>query len=1679
MPVTDEQLDAFLQNNPALEPVQKKAVKQSERLPGVINNPFSLKWIPDVTTQELLRKDVWDDGRIEVARKGLNNAMGVNELKPISEFDSQRRLNIWWKDTGQFIPRDVLDRLGVQGGQTFEAFRDLERVREGIETDNRARASAVKDFLGIETDVSGDPLADLVTLPEVVDPDDFTPLPEVEPDMADRIKTTDIEDLRFINETINKSPGSFDPSLAKSIDDEIRIKETIPELMDAVADFPLLSLIGTDFFNSLAFNLPEFTSRKGLSPTEALLGRPKGSESILIRSMARIREQVVAQDPTLLARIGGESGNILASIIQFAALPDPSKAKIFAKLPKVVKSAIGVGTKAGLIEALQAPGSGDTFETRAKEIVTATGIGALTGVALEVFMGSARALFKTIKDLPVNKQADKILFNNPDTPFTKKEIVSLLKHLKSTDPKQFKTAIDFKPRKEVVATVRPTRPLLEKRLRPGFAEIEKPGKIIGKVAKQVPKTKEAIAIEAAKKILEVKKVAAKVLPPKLVSPEEAGPMKITFKEAEGVRGTKIVADPTLRRQLQTKENEIAQLKTRRDELKAEKQFVKATSKALEIAKKETALEALREKSAIKLEQTIEGSKAKISKIREAVEFKESLRNDAVSMVTAIPREIRAAFINRANKVKTIKALNKLTDEVETGIDKFERKIAVGDLRQTIKKIESSNKLGVVRLAKLPSPQREKIMGIIDEISLKKISKKPLPEGPKTFGDLDVQAKRGREQLLGADLESLQQVTQKLSTELAGGLEALNDEAELALRLPDERVRRLNVLSQKNISEIDTEDIKLVTQSLQQLAQNAKLKTQLLTKKGFKPIDSALKTITTQEIATIGKARKAAAKDRPVKVKKGKLEKVGEFNKKLLKLDDAHLDTLVQLSTNPGSKVLKQILDTDLHEGLRDTADKTKEWIDLSREQFDKIGFKEIKQISDEVEVILAGQKIKLEKDFLVKLELHSRSPENLKAILKTKGWVIEGKSFDYPKNPDGTDKINRLAEIKQALNVVRGSDTLTGIADWTNELTPLRADAINEVSLTLNGFELARDPFYTSRPRQLPKRVEGGKDISVPPEQQGQYLPRTGGTRRMRLDRWSDDFLSGIESDAFLSGMTMPLRNARVIVSSDSFQTAMKASGRELELNNIITILRRVQGVSTSKSTLEVFGGKLQSAVATTALGFRVSTIGTQAMSYPAAFADIKGFMRPMTPVGKGTISRIEEDSALMAIRWQGRRIGVEVGTSASSEAFNALFFGRTTKLSNRSMKPLILGDKFAIGNIYKNGVVPEILATPRNGKNVNPFEWEGENPADLPVLSNSDDKDFRYAAARRLEYVVRRSQPVFDMLDRSISLSNPNVLERQFFIFRTALEAQENIAIRALDGYVKSPKNARDKVALSKKMGAVFTSAAAVSVWKNGLKWAIRSGSTIVLAAFGIHKFDDRAEREDLPKKIAKDTVKNIVALSKVGKLVVSVSDKVANRVSGDGYNWNRNTFDTPIIDVLESGVDAVVSVSKAVSDAALLDEFVEEVTRKDVAFNEQLEEQIVSDIEKAIRGAYDFGVRVTGSPFLAPAQEWLSPLMVQSKIKIIREVGFDDVDSPKDFSERVFALYETRKEIQIKSKKKRLSPQEEQTLSVLDRFVKRTNDASDTLKETEDPSLRKLRFELIENNIEIVETRVRQFKE
>lgn len=1671
--VTDQELDNFSQllgdTSPKGEEVVSNEITESELLAfenslGPLPEPeepstISFQLIENLTKDRAID---WTKDRIAEEKKTLGNIVNPfgfqGLLKPIPQMTSQQdaQLDTWWRDQGQFIPRSILTDMGIQGGVAVPTTEQLERL------ESVRRVEDLKAALNLTPDITEDPLAALTTeaLERIGEEK-----PEPSLDVAQQlIKNASLEDAEAVLDIMQSNILDFPPELIEFTRREIEIKKTIPKAIEAIGITPFVVIWGTDFFNILAGNLPAFTSRKGLNPIEniaAALGVPIESEDVWQAAIGRVREMIVAEDPRLTTRLALGLGGIAADLIKFVLLPDPSKLKVFAKLSPAVKAAIGVGSRAGLVELLQAPKEGETIEERAKTVSIATGVGALTGAVFTKLSEAARAVFTKIKDLPVARQADEILLNNPDIGLSKQETIAVLKNLKSTNPEQFKIAISGQKavaKKVVSRIVEPTK-ALPAGFRPGFAEIQKPGEFAKKVIqKGAPKVKGPAAVVAAK-ALPVKAVPVKpVKPTKILTKSEA----LSFQESNLVTGEgdkiRIVADEKSRRLIQGSEKEIAKLKTQKAQLQADKKVALAKVKAVEIAKREGVVDKLRERLGIKLETTIEGAKAKINKINQATEFKEGLRKDAISMIQAVPKDLRADFIVRANKIglqsqrpeTALKALRKLTEQISVGVDRAEQRIVINRIKTEIPKIEKKYRRGVERLGRLPEPQRTQVMELIDSTDFKKLT------DPKE-----------------ADLVSLQRHVKKLSAQLAGNIEALDADVEDALKLPSGRVQELLRLSQKKVADMDLDDLIFFEQSLTNLIHNASLKKSLLVKGGLKPIEGALKEISG-EIKPTRRAIKEAGKEvkRPERTA---LQKTVDVAKRLTILDDSHLDTLVELSTANQRDATRQILDTDLHEGQRKTAIVIWDSVVKSADAFEKIGFTQLKQLETKRVITLAGQKIEIEEDFLVKLEMHMRSPDNLKAILKTKGWTIEGKDFDYPED------IDRMAELQEIRTKL--PEMSKGIADWTKKLNiEVLRPAVNETALVSQGHELARDDNYTSRPRSLPQRVEGGKgDISVPPEQKGRFLPRTGGTARIRLERWSTDFLDSIESEAFFHGMTVPLRNARIIASSDSFQTDMKAAGRQLELNNIITILRRTQGIASSKSLLDVLGSKILRGFTSAALGFRVSTRGTQVMSFWAAQAET-GFrpgaiFKPHQPSWIG--ERITEDSALMALRERGMRIGAEIGANAALDTFDLLFFDKSPRITQKGFRGITKGDTLARDNIYQELVVPEILQKVRNGKNVDPLEWEGREVADLPAMTDPDSKAFRYAAARRLEYVFRRTQPMFDILDRSVTLSDPRVWQRSLFIFRTALEAQENIVQRSINQYAGSSKTRADKLALTGAIMAVVVSATAVAIWKRAFKWARETAAKTALAAFGVFGFRDKKQADEIASTVASDTFKNLARLNKVGKFAVDFAEQAAATFTGDGYNWNRETFELPILDVLQSGSEAGVALTQSIVDLGKLDEFVEEVTTLDKAFNEQLEKEIASDMRNAIGSSFEFGVRISGVPLLAPFQEFIKPFLRDSRIKLIREITFDDVEKPNEYAQRIHDIFEERTELNRKAKSKRLTSEGDSLQKALNVFVSKANRAADIIKQTPDQEARKRAFVIFERNMATIEQQIKEFNQ
>ncbi len=1655
MAITNEQLSTFV------------GLRQSSVLPETITTEdidtfagmpitFTPQYRPSMAMSEKLQKSLWPSGKIQSAQKSLELAVLPNPLKPPTQEQQQLLLQDWWQKEGQSLPRFVLDEIGIIGGEKIPT--QIEQLRLAKEESVRRQVEIVDNALGIGT--AGDPLQNVLAAGFIADPTSIGPAPEPT-DIKQTLRQFDRESIDVINELVQDNLLFFSEETVATVGREAAVRKREDRFLEFMQESPgnvAVVMLGSDFFDRLALGFPEFLSERTTEQEKA----------IDLEAISRIRSRIKTADPGLLTTIGTSSGDAAAEIIWFAALPNPAKLAAFSGLSATAKAAINVGGRSGLVALLQAPEEGETPQERFAEVALATGIGALTGATVE-------KIVSFVKAIPVNIRARELVKKFPE--FTQKDAVEILKAIE-------RGPIDITFRKPIPAARRVPG------ARAGFADIQKPTELAGKVVAKGAKapvakgTTAKIALEAAKKLPSKAVPVKPVKPTKILTKAEA----LSFQESNLVTGEaadiRIVPDEKSRRLLNSSVKEIARLKTQKAQLAADKKVALAKAKevgktavqtakaieigkkekdvAVEIAKRESQIVALKEKQGIKVATTIDEFKAKITKIDKAIEFKEDLRNDAISMIQAIPSELRANFLKRAVAIGTksqrpetsLKKLFTLNDEVREGISKFEQRSAINNAKAFKKKLFKTHALGKQPLGKLPEPQRSQILDITNKIDFVSLT------GKKEFS-LDASKKHFK----------------KLAGEIAGGFESLDAEELSELQVPRKLSRELRRLEQMNVGDMTTSDIQAIYDSLTSLAKQAELKQSLLIKGGKKPLSAIDVKKEISPKPSIVK-RKETPLEPGKKRKGGPLKALGRF----ATVNNYHLDTLTDISTTNEAKGIQKILDDDLHAGQKVVAENQMKLFDETSTKFKEIGFKSLKQLENKSTVSLANQSVKLDDNTLLSLEMMTRDEDFLNALRSLEGWEIEGDLFLYPKEWGFGEK---LAELNNLLVGTRQNEMLVGLADITNGLSNgVFRNLINDTSNVLVGHDIARVTNQWPRPRSGTLSVSGPKDISLAPEQQSILQPRIGSSKPIRLRPWAETFMGSLETITFFNGMSVELRNARILVSSQDFQRSMISAGRENELKNIITLLRRIQGVNTSKSVVEVLGSVARELFTVRALGFRVSTTGTQAMSAPA-FYSVTGTFSPVPRITvTEAIKRIKEDSARINLRWRGRRIGVEVGAAASREAFEIMFFGKTKLLSsNTSMKQHVKGDQLAFGTGYVHNIIPDILFTARNGNNIPLSEWNGRDAADIKPLNDIDSKEFREAAARRMEYAARRSQPMFDMLDRSVNLSDPSALVRVPTMFRTALEAQQNLLVAEVSRYSKSAKTFKDARKLWSVFAGVTASAVAVAMWKKAWKWGIRFGSKKVKEQLGIFQFDEDKDVKEVSVEVAKSAAKNLVNLSPLGKVVNVIADDVANAITPDGYNWNREPWDDPMLDFILRVGETAASIGESVADIGKLNNFADEsenVSRRekagDVKFNEQLADDILDDWIRTATLILDMGTTLARVPVLAPSQEFIKPILKDSKIRIIREVTFGDVDDPQDFSQRVFDLYERRSDIRAKSKTKRLSKEEEQNLGDLDKFVAQINKATDIIRESNTDTARKFRFAQVERLITTTENRTKE---
>jgi len=729
---------------------------------------------------------------------------------------------------------------------------------------------------------------------------------------------------------------------------------------------------------------------------------------------------------------------------------------------------------------------------------------------------------------------------------------------------------------------------------------------------------------------------------------------------------------------------------------------------------------------------------------------------------------RNQLLNAVSRARTEGERIVAMASVESVVDKALKKRAVNNVRQAIKSIPKHGKAMAVR-----QPAIDTITAALEGVDLTALSK----------------SKR-------AELEGIQQDLIDVGFDLQQGIgSASEEEVEGIEAVVGEKIaNQLRRLKKKPLADMTAEDIQTIADTIQYAVKQNEAQNKFYRNRQYEDVVKPVQKASSELTPT----RKALKADPEVSGRKRETS-MAQYAGRFFTTDSMKIYALVEASTDQGDSVMRRLLDEERHAGKNKALATQFKALDMVRNELDRLKWSDAdyERIDQEHTVTLGGKKYKVTTAEIMSLGMNLRSNRNKGQIVKTKGLFMGRRKVNTPT----------VSEIQTAMENL--TDKEIAFMDFIPNLNEqVLMPAINETSDVLLGFDMARDPFYWGLTRKLSRRMRGQVNTieGAAIEDIGAFQPFTGGTATLRIRPFWDQLLTQIQNSSSYHGLAIPMKNARTLLNNEAWQDAMVDAGREAEMDALMKIFRRSQGIGSDQMSIDIFGQRLLSASAKSILGYRPSTMLIQPMSIPMAFTIIPNkYAVPggATQSGKAQSERMDQYSPMLRMRHEGGRTNLVVGDVGAAHAVEGLIF---RKVADPSLEGLRKTDRWAIQQIDQSVQ-----------------RWV----SDTTQLKKGSDAYWK-EVARRTEDVVRKTQPMWDVDERSVLSSTRNVAWKSMLMFRSAREAMVNQNLVAGDRVLKAPKNKKAWVGAANTFGATLTS----TVLVRGIKTAFYYGTTIGAAA-------------------------------------------------------------------------------------------------------------------------------------------------------------------------------------------------------------------------------------------------------
>jgi hypothetical protein len=774
--------------------------------------------------------------------------------------------------------------------------------------------------------------------------------------------------------------------------------------------------------------------------------------------------------------------------------------------------------------------------------------------------------------------------------------------------------------------------------------------------------------------------------------------------------------------------------------------------------------------------------------------------------------------------------------------------ALSDLKTTMKSLGTFRR-GKKPLAALSNAARSQVVKAIEGIDLKNLSdvkRTELKAIEDEMIDLGFNLVNGIQNAPDIELDAMSEIVGKNAIE---GLKRL-------------RKRGAKALSANEIRQIDDTIKFAVAQHEQFLGDIAEKRQARQTANKEGAIKSLRPTkAATKETVDIGKQKKPSL-----------LVRAGRVVHK----DSMHLNQLVNSATGKDSDTMMNVFDRRRHDGKVKSLKKFFEVRDALSKELKRIGWdsSDIKRRNQIHRIKIGGKTRGLTTDQIMSLGMNLRSARNLEQITETEALVF----------PDGRVDAPTVAELVDMQDVLTAKER--AIMDFLPTLNEKHLmPTINKTWMEMFGYELADDVDYWGIRRQLPQKTAQevkGKFV----ENMGMFQPFTGGKQPMRINGFWEQLLQTMQNSASLHGSAVPIRDARALLNDADFQRAMEDAGRKVEFDNIRTIYGRMQGITSDTIEAERLATALLQRAGKGAIArpsAYLAQLGSWVMAYDSGMIP-KRYAKPVrgfrVQSGAAQDARMDRTNPFLRMRKQGGRTNIITGMNAAQHGVEMLLFDHVP-LTEKPLSPLRTMDRFVMKEIDKG--VQRWVAKETN-------------------LEHGSDA-FWNEVAKRTNEVVRKTQPMWDVDERSVLSSSSNAFARPFFMFRSAREAMLNRVQNAVTNFQKA--TGKEKIAaggrLAETAGVTTVSVLTVRLLKDALKRGTQEIAGLT---------DPEREREQIgSQKVLEDTAANfkrdLVDLIPGGRII---NDAVEAAIEG-----KRFKSENILLAVAKAGADTSGAIQRA----------------------------------------------------------------------------------------------------------------------------------------------------------------------